>query len=158
VAFCITGGSGSVLVGDDLLDGGVHVRMILIAMFFPIESPWFDWRDREARRWRRAFTATINFIEHLKGEGRGRSFGARRGANGGSSGALKFRRWLFWVNAAGVSFLMCVSTIWGRYPLCAEFLVGMTTGDAGYVMAIRIMKEGRGGDGCTRECEGQVAS
>jgi membrane-associated phospholipid phosphatase len=37
-------------------------------------------------------------------------------------------------------FLMCVSTIWGRYHYVADIFGGMTTGTLGYVMGDRIMK------------------
>jgi membrane-associated phospholipid phosphatase len=37
-------------------------------------------------------------------------------------------------------FLMCVSTIWGRYHYVADIFGGMTTGTLGYVIGDLIMK------------------
>jgi membrane-associated phospholipid phosphatase len=113
----------------------------LIAMFFPIESPWFalagSWKAPLAGG---PFTATINFIEHF-GRVRGAAFPSEHvaGATAAVWGAWKFRRWLFWVMLP-CFFLMCVSTIWGRYHYVADIFGGMTTGTLGYVMGDRIMK------------------
>jgi membrane-associated phospholipid phosphatase len=113
----------------------------LIAMFFPVESPWFAlagvWKAPLAGG---PFTATINFIEHL-GRVRGAAFPSEHvaGATAAVWGAWKFRRWLFWVMVP-FFFLMCVSTIWGRYHYVADIFGGMTTGTLGYVIGDRIMK------------------
>ena len=113
----------------------------LIAMFFPIESPWFAlagaWKAPLAGG---PFTATINFIEHF-----GRVWGAAfpsehvAGATAAVWGAGKFRRRLFWVMLP-FFLLMCVSTIWGRYHYVADIFGGMTTGTLGYVIGDRIMR------------------
>lgn len=113
----------------------------LIAVFFPIESPWFalagTWKAPLAGG---PFTATINFIEHF-GRVRGAAFPSEHvaGAMAALWGAWKFRRWLFWVMLP-FFFLMCVSTIWGRYHYVADIFGGMTTGTLGYVIGDRIMK------------------
>ncbi|MFI5097486.1 MAG: phosphatase PAP2 family protein [Candidatus Acidiferrales bacterium] len=113
----------------------------LIAMFFPIESPWFalagSWKAPLAGG---PFTATINFIEHF-GRVRGAAFPSEHvaGAMAAVWGAWKFRRWLFWVMVP-FFLLMCVSTIWGRYHYVADIFGGMTTGTLGYVIGDRIMK------------------
>ena len=120
----------------------------LIAMFFPIESPWFalagSWKAPLAGG---PFTATINFIEHF-GRVRGAAFPSEHvvGATAAVWGAWKFRRWLFWVMVP-FFFFMCVSTIWGRYHYVADIFGGMTTGTLGYVIGDRIMK-----------CKGAVAT
>jgi membrane-associated phospholipid phosphatase len=113
----------------------------LIAMFFPVESPWFAL----AGAWKTPleggpFTATINFIEHF-GRVRGAAFPSEHvaGATAALWGAWKFRRWLFWVMLP-CFFLMCVSTVWGRYHYVADIFGGMTTGTLGYVIGDRIMK------------------
>jgi len=114
----------------------------LIAMSFPIESPWFSM----AGWWHAplnggAFTATINFIEHY-GRVRGAAFPSEHVAGSVAVlwGAWKFRRWLFWVMAPLV-FLMCVSTIWGRYHYIADIFGGMATGTLGYVIGNWVMKQ-----------------
>jgi membrane-associated phospholipid phosphatase len=113
----------------------------LIAMFFPIESPWFAlagaWKTPLAGG---PFTATINFIEHF-GRVRGAAFPSEHvaGATAAVWGAWKFQRWLFWVMLP-FFFLMCVSTIWGRYHYVADIFGGMTTGTLGYVIGDRIMR------------------
>jgi membrane-associated phospholipid phosphatase len=107
----------------------------IIAMLFPIESPWFSM----AGMWKAPLdggpiTATINFIEHY-GRVRGAAFPSEHVAGSIAVlwGAWRFRRWLFWVMAPLV-FLMCVSTIWGRYHYIADIFGGMFTGTLGYVI------------------------
>ncbi len=113
----------------------------LIAMFFPIESPWFAlagaWKAPLAGG---PFTATVNFIEHF-GRVRGAAFPSEHvaGATAVLWGAWRFRRWLFWVMVP-FFILMCVSTIWGRYHYVADIFGGMTTGTLGFVIGDRIMK------------------
>ena len=113
----------------------------IIAMFFPIESPWFSM----AGTWKApldggAITATINFIEHY-GRVRGAAFPSEHVAGSIAVlwGAWRFRRWLFWVMAPLV-FLMCVSTIWGRYHYIADIFGGIVTGTLGYVIGSWVMK------------------
>jgi membrane-associated phospholipid phosphatase len=107
----------------------------IIAIIFPIESPWFSM----AGMWKAPLdggpiTATINFIEHY-GRVRGAAFPSEHVAGSIAVlwGAWKFRRWLFWVMAPLV-FLMCVSTIWGRYHYIADIFGGIVTGTLGYVV------------------------
>jgi membrane-associated phospholipid phosphatase len=113
----------------------------IIAMLFPIESPWFSM----AGMWKAQLdggpiTATINFIEHY-GRVRGAAFPSAHvaGAIAVLWGAWKFRRWLFWVMAPLV-FLMCVSTIWGRYHYIADIFGGIVTGTLGYVIGSWVME------------------
>jgi membrane-associated phospholipid phosphatase len=113
----------------------------IIAMFFPIESPWFSM----AGMWKAPLnggpmTATINFIEHY-GRVRGAAFPSEHVAGSIAVlwGAWKFRRWLFWVMAPLV-FLMCVSTIWGRYHYIADIFGGIVTGTLGYVIGSWVME------------------
>jgi membrane-associated phospholipid phosphatase len=113
----------------------------IIAMFFPIESPWFSM----AGMWKAPLdggpiTATIDFIEHY-GRVRGAAFPSEHVAGSIAVlwGAWKFRRWLFWVMAPLV-FLMCVSTIWGRYHYIADIFGGIVTGTLGYVIGSWVME------------------
>lgn len=112
-----------------------------IAMSFPIESPWFSMAG-----WWRAplqggpITAMMSFIEHY-GRVRGAAFPSEHvaGAIAVLWGAWRFRRWLFWVMAPLV-FLMCVSTIWGRYHYVADIFGGIVTGTLGYFLGRRVMQ------------------
>jgi membrane-associated phospholipid phosphatase len=112
-----------------------------IAMFFPIESPWFSM----AGWWKGPlqggpFTAMMSFIEHY-GRVRGAAFPSAHvtGATAALWGAWKYRRWLFWLLLplyAG----MCFSTIWGRYHYVADVFGGMVTGTLGYLIGSWIMQ------------------
>jgi hypothetical protein len=113
----------------------------LIAMFFPVESPWFSlagaWKAPLAGG---PITATINFIEQY-GRVRGAAFPSEHVAGSIAVlwGAWKFRRGLFWVMAPCV-LLMFVSTIWGRYHYVADIFAGIITGSMGYWMGDRVMR------------------
>lgn len=112
-----------------------------IAMFFPIESPWFSMVG-----WWKAplhggpFTAMMGFIEHY-GRVRGAAFPSAHvtGATAALWGAWKYRRWLFWT-LLPLYLAMCFSTIWGRYHYVADVLGGIVTGTLGYLIASWIMK------------------
>ncbi len=113
----------------------------VIAICFPIESPWFsmvgawhgDLRGGPA-------TSVINFIEHY-GRVRGAAFPSEHvaGAVAATWGAWRHRRWLFWVMLPLVA-CMCVSTIWGRYHYVADVIAGMITGTLGYVIGRWLME------------------
>lgn len=112
-----------------------------IAMFFPIESPWFAM----AGWWKEPlhggpFTAMMGFIEHY-GRVRGAAFPSAHvtGATAALWAAWKYKRGLFW---ALLPFYlgMCLSTIWGRYHYCADVLGGIITGTLGYLIGGWIMK------------------
>ncbi|HEX9456412.1 MAG TPA: phosphatase PAP2 family protein [Candidatus Acidoferrum sp.] len=112
-----------------------------IAIFFPIESPWFSM----AGAWHGSlqggpFTAAINFIEHF-GRVRGAAFPSEHVAGSVAAlwGAWRHRRWLFWVMAPIVA-CMCVSTVWGRYHYVVDVFGGVVTGTFGYVIGSWIMK------------------
>jgi len=111
-----------------------------IAMFFPIESPWFAM----AGMWHGdlhggPFTATINLIEHF-GRVRGAAFPSEHVAGSVAAlwGAWRHRRWLFWT-LLPLALCMCVSTVWGRYHYVADVLAGIATGTLGYVIGRWLM-------------------
>jgi membrane-associated phospholipid phosphatase len=113
----------------------------VIAIFFPIESPWFSM----AGAWHGPlqggpFTAAINFIEHF-GRVRGAAFPSEHVAGSVAAlwGAWRHRRWLFWVMVPLVA-CMCVSTVWGRYHYVVDVFGGMVTGTLGYVIGDWVMK------------------
>ena len=112
----------------------------VIAIFFPIESPWFAM----AGSWHGELhggpcTALINFIEHY-GRVRGAAFPSEHVAGSFAAlwGAWRHRRWLFWVMAPLV-LCMCASTVWGRYHYVADIFGGMITGTLGYVIGRWVM-------------------
>jgi len=112
-----------------------------IAMFFPIESPWFSM----AGWWKGPlqggpFTAMMSFIEHY-GRVRGAAFPSAHvtGATAALWGAWRFRRWLFWA-LLPLYIGMCFSTVWGRYHYFADVLAGIVTGTLGYFIGSWIMK------------------
>jgi membrane-associated phospholipid phosphatase len=107
----------------------------VIAIFFPIESPWFTM----AGSWHGElhggpFTAVINFIEHY-GRVRGAAFPSEHVAGSFAAlwGAWQHRRWLFWVMLPLV-LCMCVATVWGRYHYVADIFGGIVTGTLGFVI------------------------
>jgi membrane-associated phospholipid phosphatase len=113
----------------------------VIAIFFPIESPWFamaNWWHGELHGG--PFTAVINFIEHY-GRVRGAAFPSEHVAGSFAAlwGAWRHRRWLFWVMLPLV-LCMCVATVWGRYHYVADIFGGMVTGTLGYVIGKWLMR------------------
>jgi membrane-associated phospholipid phosphatase len=114
----------------------------VIAIFFPIESPWFSmagaWHGELSGG---AATTAINFIEHY-GRVRGAAFPSEHvaGAVAATWGAWRHRRWLFWVMVPLV-VCMCASTIWGRYHYVADVLGGLVTGTLGYVIGRWLLKK-----------------
>jgi membrane-associated phospholipid phosphatase len=116
----------------------------VIAIFFPIESPWFSMAGAWHGELRGgAFTTAINFIEHY-GRVRGAAFPSEHVAGSFAAlwGAWKHRRWLFWVMLPLV-LCMCVSTVWGRYHYVVDIFGGMVTGTLGFVIGKWVMR-GRG--------------
>ena len=113
-----------------------------IAMFFPIESPWFSM----AGWWKGPldggpFTAMMAFVEHY-GRVRGAAFPSAHvtGATAALWGAWNYRRWLFWT-LLPFYLGMCVSTVWGRYHYCVDVIAGMLTGTLGYLIGRWIMNQ-----------------
>jgi membrane-associated phospholipid phosphatase len=114
----------------------------MIAIFFPIESPWFSMAGSWHAELRGGpFTALINFIEHY-GRVRGAAFPSEHVAGSFAAlwGAWRHRRWLFWVMLPLV-LCMCVSTVYGRYHYVADIFAGMVTGTLGYCIGGWLMKK-----------------
>jgi membrane-associated phospholipid phosphatase len=114
----------------------------VIAISFPIESPWFAMAGAWHGELRGgAATAVINFIEHF-GRVRGAAFPSEHVAGSFAAlwGAWRHRRWLFWVMLPLV-LCMCVSTVWGRYHYVADIFGGMITGTLGYAIGAWLMKK-----------------
>ena len=114
----------------------------VIAMLFPIESPWFSMAGSWHAELRGGpFTALINFIEHY-GRVRGAAFPSEHVAGSFAAlwGAWRHRRWLFWVMLPLV-LCMCVSTVYGRYHYVADIFAGVITGTLGYCLGSWLMNK-----------------
>ncbi len=112
-----------------------YVLGYVIAMFFPVQSPWFTL----AGQWHGEltggpFTALIKVIEKL-GRVHGAAFPSEHvaGAMAALCGAWRHRRWLFWIFLPFVT-CMCVSTVYVRNHYVADVLGGLVTGTLGYVI------------------------
>ncbi len=114
----------------------------IIAIFFPVESPWFAMAGAWHAELRGgAPTALINFIEHF-GRVRGAAFPSEHVAGSFAAlwGAWRHRRWLFWIMLPLV-MAMCASTVWGRYHYIADIFAGMVTGTLGFIIGERMMRK-----------------
>jgi membrane-associated phospholipid phosphatase len=114
----------------------------LIAISFPIESPWFSMAGSWHGELRGGpFTALINLIEHY-GRVRGAAFPSEHvgGSFAALWGAWRHRRWLFWVMLPLV-LGMCLSTVYGRYHYVADIFGGMVTGTLGYLLGRWLLRE-----------------
>ena len=110
-----------------------YVFGYVMAMFFPVESPWFTL----AGEWHREltggpFTALIELIEKY-GRVHGAAFPSQHvaGAMAALWGAWRHRRWLFWSFLPFVA-CMCISTVYVRNHYVADVLGGLVTGTLGY--------------------------
>lgn len=124
----------------------------MIAISFPIESPWFSMAGSWHGELRGGpFTALINYIEHF-GRVRGAAFPSEHVAGSFAAlwGAWRHRRWLFWVMLPLV-LCMCVSTIWGRYHYVADIFGGMLTGTLGYLIGGWLMRKNSAWQSAARE-------
>lgn len=114
----------------------------VIAISFPIESPWFSMAGSWHGELRGgAFTALINFIERY-GRVRGAAFPSEHVAGSIAAlwGAWRHRRWLFWVLLPLV-LCMCVSTVYGRYHYLVDVFGGIITGSLGYLIGAWVIKK-----------------
>jgi membrane-associated phospholipid phosphatase len=113
----------------------------VIAIFFPIESPWFSMAGAWHGELRGGFfTGLINLIEHF-GRVRGAAFPSEHvaGAMAAMWGARRHLRWLYWVYAPLVVCMMA-STVYGRYHYVADIFGGIVTGTLGYWLGRKLME------------------
>jgi membrane-associated phospholipid phosphatase len=118
-----------------------YVIGYVIAIFFPIESPWFAMSGTWHSELRGGtFTSLIGFIERY-GRVRGGAFPSEHVAGSIAVlwGAWTHRRWLFWTLVPLVA-AMCVSTVYGRYHYAADVFGGIVTGTLGYVIGSWLME------------------
>lgn len=118
-----------------------YVLGYVIAMFFPVQSPWFTlagmWHGELTGG---PFTALIAFIEKC-GRVHGAAFPSQHvaGVTAALWGAWRHRRWLFWIFLPCV-VCMCVSTVYVRNHYLADVLGGIVTGTLGYAVGYWIVK------------------
>jgi membrane-associated phospholipid phosphatase len=117
-----------------------HYSVYVIAVLFPIESPYYSLAPLEAKSPGGYFTASIDFIERLA-RVHGAAFPSAHVA--GSMVALlaayRYRRWLFWV-CLPFFVSMCVATVYGRYHYVADVLAGIAVGTIGFAAGSLLMK------------------
>jgi membrane-associated phospholipid phosphatase len=118
-----------------------YVFGYVIAIFFPVQSPWFTF----AGMWHSnltggTFTALISLIEKC-GRVHGAAFPSQHvaGAVAALWGAWRHRRWLFWIFLPCV-LCMCVSTVYVRNHYVADVFGGMVTGTLGYLIGSWIIR------------------
>jgi membrane-associated phospholipid phosphatase len=117
-----------------------HYSVYVIAVLFPVESPYFALASLNLPQLRGgAFTTTIEFIERF-GRVHGAAFPSAHVA--GSMVALlaarRYKPWLFWI-CLPFFLSMCVATVYGRYHYVADVLAGIAVGAIGWVAVQWIM-------------------
>jgi membrane-associated phospholipid phosphatase len=118
-----------------------HYSVYAIALFFPIESPYYSLPPLETNSHAGGyFTATIGFIERIA-RVHGAAFPSAHVA--GSIVALlaayRYRRWLFWICLPFLAS-MCVATVYGRYHYVADVLAGIVVGAIGFAAGSWLME------------------
>ena len=124
-----------------------YVLGYVIAMLFPIQSPWFTL----AGQWHTGlaggpFTGLIYLIEKY-GRVHGAAFPSQHvaGTMAALWGAWRHRRWLFWTFLPFVA-CMCVATVYVRNHYVADVLGGLVTGTVGYFVGCSVMKAAGGSE------------
>ena len=111
-----------------------HYSVYVIAVLFPVESPYFALASLNLPQLRGgAFTTTIEFIERF-GRVHGAAFPSAHVA--GSMVALlaarRYKPWLFWI-CLPFFLSMCAATVYGRYHYVADLLAGIVVGAIAWV-------------------------
>jgi membrane-associated phospholipid phosphatase len=110
-----------------------HYTVYLIAILFPIESPFFSLAYlHSAPLVGGPFTATIELVERF-GRVHGAAFPSAHVA--GSMVAIlasrRYKPWLYWI-CAPLFVAMCVATVYGRYHYVADVIAGIAVGAMGW--------------------------
>ncbi|MGC2718441.1 MAG: phosphatase PAP2 family protein [Candidatus Acidiferrales bacterium] len=117
-----------------------HYTVYLIALLFPIESPYFALASVNTRPLVGGpFTATIEFVERF-GRVHGAAFPSAHVA--GSMVAIwaaqRYKPWLFRI-CLPFFIGMCVATVYGRYHYVADVLAGIALGTIAWLVGERLM-------------------
>jgi len=118
-----------------------HYSVYVIAVLFPVESPYFALASLNLPQLRGgAFTTTIEFIERF-GRVHGAAFPSAHVA--GSMVALlaarRYKPWLFWI-CLPFFLSMCIATVYGRYHYVADVLPGIVVGAIGWAAGQWVME------------------
>jgi membrane-associated phospholipid phosphatase len=119
-----------------------HYSVYVIAVLFPVESPYFALASLNLPQLRGgAFTTTIEFVERF-GRVHGAAFPSAHVA--GSAVALlaarRYKPWLFWI-CLPFFFSMCVATVYGRYHYVADVLAGIVVGAIAWARGQRVIEQ-----------------
>jgi membrane-associated phospholipid phosphatase len=118
-----------------------HYSVYVIAVLFPVESPYFALASLNLSPLRGgAFTTAIEFIERF-GRVHGGAFPSAHVA-GSAVALLAARRckpWLFWI-CLPFFLSMCVATVYGRYHYIADGLAGIVAGAVGWAAGQWVME------------------
>ena len=118
-----------------------HYSVYVMAVLFPIESPYFALASLDLRPLEGGvFTTTIGFIERF-GRVHGGAFPSAHVA--GSMVALlaarRYKPWLYWI-CLPFFLSMCVATVYGRYHYIADVLAGIVVGAIGWAAGQWVME------------------
>lgn len=122
--------------------GVAHYTAYVIAVLFPIESPFHTFASMLAQPHGDGyFTATINLIERFA-RVHGAAFPSAHvaGSMVAVLAAYRYRRWLFWVCLPFFAS-MCVATVYGRYHYVADVLAGIAVGAIGFAVGSWLMEK-----------------
>ena len=112
-----------------------HYSVYVIAVLFPVESPYFALASLNLPQLRGgAFTTTIEFIERF-GRVHGAAFPSAHvtGSMVALLAARRYKPWLFWI-CLPFFLSMCVATVYGRYHYIADVLAGIAVGATGWAV------------------------
>jgi membrane-associated phospholipid phosphatase len=113
----------------------------LIALVFPIESPYHSLRALHTVELHGGFFTSLMGVIERFGRVHGAAFPSLHvcGSFVAVLGAWRYRRWLFWVY---LPFFVCmmVATVYGRYHYIADVLAGLVTGAIGYWLGEKLMR------------------
>jgi membrane-associated phospholipid phosphatase len=125
-----------------------HYSVYVIAVIFPIESPFFSLASLNQTQLAGGYaTHLIELIEHF-GRVHGAAFPSAHVA--GSMVAIlaswRYRRWLFWL-CLPLFVSMCIATVYGRYHYAADVLAGLAVGTFGFFVGTKWMENKIAGTG-----------
>ena len=118
-----------------------HYSVYVIAVLFPIESPYFSLASLHASPLAGGpFTAMIEFIEH-HGRVHGAAFPSAHvaGSMVAILAARRYKPWLYWI-CLPLFAAMCVATVYGRYHYVADVIAGIAVGAIGWAVGQRLME------------------
>ena len=129
-----------------------HYSVYVIAILFPVESPYFSLAQLNTSRLGGGYaTLLIEMIERF-GRVHGAAFPSAHVA--GSMVAIlaswRYRRWLFWI-CLPFFISMCIATVYGRYHYAADVFAGLAVGSFGFLGGTRWIKNRTAGPGPARE-------